>query len=121
MIAIIPTADRQKATVRVRIGFDELDPRILPEMGVKVAFQESGPRTTGAARLQVPAAALRRQDGKDRVFVVEDGRVERRAIVVERTQGGRVTVAAGLSPGERVVLDPPDDLKDGDQIEEIDE
>ena len=69
VIAIIPTADRQKSTVKVRVGFDKLDPRILPEMGVKVAFRESGeaaPRP--AARSTVPKSAVRQQDGRDVVL-----------------------------------------------------
>ena len=65
-IAIVPTADRQRATVKVRIGFAELDPRILPDMGVKVAFREREvDEQTGRARVVVPAAAVRKLDGRD--------------------------------------------------------
>src|SRR6266705_6814124 len=79
--AIIPTADRQKSTVKVRVGFDKLDPRILPEMGVKVAFRETGGSTSTAARtLLVPKTAVQQQGGRDVVMVVQNGVVERRAV-----------------------------------------
>src|SRR3954451_23495830 len=74
VIAIIPTADRQKATVKVRVGFVKLDPRILPDMSVKVAFQ-SAPVTNAAPRaITIPKAVVRQQDGRDIVWLVRDGR-----------------------------------------------
>lgn len=118
VIAIIPTADRATATVQVRIGFDELDPRILPDMGVKVAFQ--GIEEAGAANLAVvvPARAVRNDGNTDLVFVVNEGTVERRAVRLGDADGGETFVLAGLSGGERVVVDGPEDLEDGDEIEE---
>ena len=83
VITTIPAADRQKATVLVRIAFDELDPRILPDMGVKVAFRGAGPAEgapVARASLEVPKSALRRDGERDVVYVVHDGKVERRAI-----------------------------------------
>jgi RND family efflux transporter MFP subunit len=118
VITTVPAADRQKATVKVRIAFDELgDPRILPDMGVKVAFQSEG---DGAAaprpRLVVPSQALRRERDAAIVFTVRDGRAERRAVAVGGTGGDGVEVLSGLRPGERVVIDPPPDLADGDRV-----
>jgi len=118
VIAIIPTADRQRATVEVRVGFDELDPRILPDMGVKVAFQEAGENEPRGAGWVIPDNALQKMDGRDVVFVVADGVAERRAVRIGERQNGEVVIAAGLGPGERVVVDPPTALADGARIEE---
>jgi RND family efflux transporter MFP subunit len=121
VIAIIPTADRQRATVEVRVGFDELDPRILPDMGVKVAFQEtadSGPDDSAPVGLALPAAALRREQGRDYVWVVKDGRAERRAVAAATGPGDSVTVTSGLAPGESVVIEGPPELADGMAVEE---
>jgi RND family efflux transporter MFP subunit len=114
VIAIIPTADRQKSTVKVRVGFDQLDPRILPEMAVKVAFRETGggPATANHTVL-VPKTAVQSRDGRDVVFVVQHGRAERRAVTVIDTQGGDSVLSAGVSAGESVVADPPAGLTDG--------
>src|SRR5262249_42732601 len=84
VIAIIPTADRQKSTVKVRVGFVKLDPRILPEMSVKVAFHEvTGEKVANASRaISVPKTAVQEQDGRKMVFVVQNNRAERRAVTV---------------------------------------
>jgi RND family efflux transporter MFP subunit len=115
VIAIIPTADRQKATVKVRVGFEKLDPRILPQMGVKVAFQsdEAADTTAPVRSLGVPKSAVVKTDGKAIAWVVKDGKVERRAITVADSGDSQVTVSAGLAAGETVVLDPPATLTDG--------
>jgi HlyD family secretion protein len=114
VIAIIPTADRQKSTVKVRIGFDQLDPRILPEMAVKVAFHETGGGPAAAPRtVLVPKSAVQNRDGRDIVFVVQNGRAERRAVTVIETQGDDSVLSAGVSAGENVVADPPAILTDG--------
>jgi len=121
VIAIIPTADRQRATVEVRVGFDELDQRILPDMGVKVAFQEvtsvAGP-STGPSAMLVPRSALRSGEGRDYLFVVNAGRAERRAVAAGDSRGNDVLITSGLSPGERVVTDAPPELADGDLLGE---
>ncbi len=119
VIAIVPTADRQRATVRVRVGFDRLDPRILPDMGVKVAFQETAADGPGQTQVSVPAGALWNDGGADVVWVLAAGTVERRAVAVEVVRGQEAMVSAGLSPGERVVIEPPDSLQEGDEVEEI--
>ena len=121
VITTIPTADRQKATVRVRIGFDKLDPRILPDMGVKVSFLRDEPAAgaaaaPAAAAALVPKGALRTDNGRSIVFVVKDDRVERRAVSVGLENGDQVEVLSGVSAGERVVVDAPQTLKDGDKV-----
>jgi RND family efflux transporter MFP subunit len=119
VIAIIPTADRQKATVKVRVGFDQLDPRILPDMGVKVAFQSNADSNGPAARsITIPKAAVREQDGRSIVWVVRDGRVERRAVTVASGTGDEATLAGGLNGGEKVVVEGADNLVDGARVVE---
>jgi HlyD family secretion protein len=115
---MVPTADRQKATVLVRIAFNELDPRILPDMGVKVTFlrdkdKEDGPAVAVRPVALVPKTAIRTEAQQSFVFIVVDGRVDRRAITTGGTDGDRVEVIAGLNAGERVVLSPPAELKAG--------
>jgi len=120
VITTIPSADRQKATVKVRIGFDGLDPRILPDMGVKVSFLREAPSASQAAsaapRVIVPKPAIRTVDGKTIVFVVKDDRVERRAVSVGLETGDQVEVISGVNAGERVVVEGPPTLKDGDKV-----
>jgi len=118
VIAIIPTADRQKATVKVRVGFNELDPRILPDMSVKVAFQSSGEATTAQAGVRIPKAALSQRDGRDVVWIVRDNQVERRAVTIGTTHEKEVSIAAGVSAGERVVVEGSERLADGARVTE---
>ena len=119
VIATIPSADRQKATVRVRIGFEQLEPRILPDMGVKVSFLNERPASDSAAartRLVVPTAAVRSADGRSVVFVMRDDRVERRAVSIGAASGDQTEVLSGVSAGEHVVVEGPQTLKDGDKV-----
>jgi RND family efflux transporter MFP subunit len=119
VITTIPAADRQRATVLVRIAFDELDPRLLPDMGVKVAFLEERPPTAAEVtgpRLLIPANALRTENGQDIVFIVRGDLAERRAVRTGSAVGAQVEVVAGLTAGERVVVDGPDELLDGDRV-----
>jgi HlyD family secretion protein len=119
VITTIPSADRQKATVKVRIGFESLDPKILPDMGVKVAFLRDAPaagEAPAATAVIVPKAAVRSADGKPVVFVLNEDRVERRAIRVGLETGDQVEVLSGVRAGERVVIDGPQTLKDGDKV-----
>jgi len=119
VITTVPTADRQKATVLVRIGFKALDPRILPDMGVKVTFlREAGEEAAPAARptALVPKAAIRSEGDQTYVFVVAGEIVERRAVKTGGTDGDRIEVVAGLSAGERVVVSPPPGLAGGAMV-----
>ena len=111
----IPTADRQKATVKVRISFDKLDPRILPDMGIKVAFLRTGeePASTGAPRVLVPKEALRDDGGQKIMFVVKDEKLERRAVTTGLVMGSDIEVVAGIAQGDAVVVKGPEGLKDG--------
>jgi RND family efflux transporter MFP subunit len=119
VIAIIPTADRDKSTVKVRVGFDKLDPRILPEMSIKVAFQEaSGGAQAAIHEVVLPKDAVSSQDGRDVVYVVQNGRAERRAVTVSRTDNDDAVLSAGVSDGETVIVDAPPELKDGMAVKE---
>ncbi len=115
---VIPTADRQKATVKVRVAFDRLDPRILPDMGVKVTFlgEEPSSRATGPPAVLVPRTALREEGGSPVVFVYSDGRVERRAVRLGQARGDNQEVVAGLSDGEQVVVKGLEGLGDGQRV-----
>jgi RND family efflux transporter MFP subunit len=115
---VIPTADRQKATVKVRISFLKLDPRILPDMGIKVTFLGNEPDKKGdEAAATVPASALRDENGKKIVFVVKDEKLERRAVTVGNTSGSDAEILAGLTAGDRVVVKGPADLHDGEAVQ----
>lgn len=120
VINIVPTADRQKATVKVRIGFDQLDSRILPDMGVKVGFLEEADDPVEEEALDavalVPPSAVSTLEGRRYVWVVDGETVERRAVSTGRERGGLVAVRSGLRPGERIVATPPDGLSDGQQV-----
>lgn len=123
VIAIIPTADRQRATVEVRVGFDELDPRILPDMGAKVAFQdeaiEAAPSSaSGISGVVVPQGALIRKDGREYVLLLVNGQVERRAIATAGERGKEILVTSGLSGGDKVIINAPAGLEAGARVKE---
>src|SRR4029079_10598198 len=82
VLAVVPTADRQKATVKVRIAFDRLDPRILPDMGVKTSFITNEPAAAVATTVEVPKTAVKRDGDQDIVYVVRENKAERRAVKV---------------------------------------
>jgi len=121
VIAIIPTADRAKATVKVRIALKSKDPRIVPDMGVRVSFLEQQdtkkPIAQAAPRTQLPAAALRKDGEQDVVFVMHDGKAERRAVKLGGNLGDNRQVLAGVSAGEQVITEAPATLKDGDEVQ----
>jgi RND family efflux transporter MFP subunit len=118
VINIVPTADRTKATVRVRIGFVELDPRILPDMGIKVRFLDDEPvaQANSGPRIRVPAAAVQREGDSAFVWVVSGGRVERRAVTVGAENEGRVEVRAGVRDGDELVSPVVQGLEDGGRV-----
>ena len=117
VIAIVPTADRDRATVRVRIGFEALDSRILPDMGVKVAFRDDRQEKEARRLVAISRKAIREDSGRDIVFVVTGESVERRTVNVVSVEGDEALIVAGLDDGERVVVDGPEDLTDGDRVE----
>jgi HlyD family secretion protein len=124
---IIPTADRQKATVKVRITISNLEKYdfILPDMGVKVAFLENekpvakdkGKDKGPEAVAFIPKSAVRSEAGSSFVFLFHDGKVERRAVKLGTERGTDVAVLAGVSPGDSLVVKGPESLHDGDKAE----
>lgn len=117
VITTVPAADRESATVRVRIRFETLDPRILPEMGAKVTFL-SDPAEAGAAarRISFPVAALRKDGDDEIVFLAKDGKAARRVVTVERRDGDRAIVASGVAVGDVVIVVGPEKLEDGRKV-----
>jgi len=119
VIAIIPAADRGKATVKVRIALKVKDPRIVPDMGVRVSFLEPARPAEAVAEapgVLAPAAAIASRDGKDVAFVIADEKVSQRALRLGRKLGDDREVLDGLAGGDTVVLDPPKDLSDGERV-----
>jgi hypothetical protein len=117
VINIVPTADRQKATVRVRIGFDGLDPRILPDMGVKVSFMDgrAGEPVPATARpaVRVPADAVVKEGDTTFVWRVNDDSVERVAVRTGGERNGQIEVLSGINAGDVLVGKPVDGLAEG--------
>jgi len=122
VIAIIPTADRSKATVKVRIGLDAKDSRIVPDMGVRVSFLEAGKAADREEQrprgVLVPAAALRKDGDRDIVFVLKGHRAQRRTVTLGGVSGDSRQLLAGVSPGEAVIVDAPADLGDDAAVRE---
>ncbi len=116
VITTIPAAERDKATVKVRIAFDALDPRILPDMGVKVAFLEEEGAGETRRSVRVPRSAVRGGLGSEFVWVVVDEALERRAIRLAAGGADPAEVVAGLVAGERVVIEGPADLAAGARV-----
>jgi RND family efflux transporter MFP subunit len=116
VIAIIPTADRSKATVKVRIGLDLKEGRIVPDMGVRVAFlEEHKPAAQTQERprgVLVPATAIRREGDQAVVFVLKERRAQRRSVTLGGAIGDTRQVLAGVSPGEAVIVEAPAGLQD---------
>lgn len=123
VIAIIPTADRQRATVEVRVGFEELDARILPDMGVKVAFQEESEagQIAGRAGVLIPQSAVSKSDNKQYVWLIVNGVVERRAISTAGQRGKEILVNSRLSAGDKVIINAPANLENGTRVRETKE
>ncbi|MDE0225784.1 MAG: efflux RND transporter periplasmic adaptor subunit [Gammaproteobacteria bacterium] len=126
VIAIIPTADRNKATVRVRIRILDRDDRVLPDMGVKVRFLDDEPASppVAATGVVVPSDAVTETGDEAYVWVVREDRVARRRVVVAGPHGERLRVVAGLAGGERVVSFPSNasgdrNLADGDLVQVV--
>jgi RND family efflux transporter MFP subunit len=119
---VIPSADRQKATVKVRISFLKLDPRILPDMGVKVTFlgEENRKAHSSAgseAGVLVPESAVREDNGQKIVFLLKDNHAERRAVTLGSARGGEAEIIGGLAPGDAVIVKGPPGLRDGQNVE----
>jgi len=115
--------NRVKATVEVRVGFDELDARILPDMGVKVAFQEESEagQIAGRAGVLIPQSAVSKSDNKQYVWLIVNGVVERRAISTAGQRGKEILVNSGLSAGDKVIINAPANLENGTRVRETKE
>ena len=118
VIAIIPAADRGKATVKVRVGIDAKDARIVPDMGARVSFLEEAKPVQADVKpgVLVPAAAIVERDGKDVAFAIDGEAVQQRTLKLGRTLGDDREVLEGLNGGDAVVLDPPEQLADGSRV-----
>lgn len=114
VINIVPTANREKSTVKVRIGFDHLDPRILPEMGVQVWFLASAP--AGHKVVFVPTAALHSDGGKNYVFTLKDGRAHRVAVSVGGVDGADSEIKSGVRAGAPIIVGVGGTLHDGERV-----
>lgn len=120
VIAIIPTADRGKATVKVRVGLDEKDARIVPDMGVRVSFLEAERRVEAVAAeppkgVLVPSGSIVQRDGRSIVFAIEGDRVRAQPVTAGQAYGD-LRLVEGLAAGARVVSEPPADLRDGARV-----
>ena len=121
VVAIIPTADRSKATVKVRVALLERDARILPDMGVRVSFLPVGAPADEAAQQQdsdavlLPASAVVKRDGGDVVFVVIAGRAQARPVQVADRRAGRIQLES-VAAGTMVVRAPPEKLQSGARV-----
>ncbi len=115
---VMPTADRQKATVLVLVAIDSDDARILPEMGARVVFRAPGDSAAAAApsRVTVPAAAVRSDGGADYVWVVVNDIAERRAVQAAPVMGDEREIRSGLNGGETIIVDAPAELTDGAKV-----
>jgi HlyD family secretion protein len=117
---VIPTADRQKATVKVRLSFNHLDPRILPDMGVKVSFlgdPVAQEKRSGGARAVIPTAAVRTDGRESVVLTVVRDKLERHTVTLGADHGGDVEVMTGVSPGDMVVVRGGTGLRDGQTVD----
>ena len=115
---IVPTADRSKATIMVKVVFDSLEPRILPEMSAKVAFLSRPLKSNEAQpRLVVNPKALLPKNGKLLAFVLKDQKVQAVPVEVGPKLGDLVEVLGGLQEGDKVVLQPPANLRSGDRVQ----
>lgn len=117
---VVPTADRQKATVQVKVSILDVDPRILPEMGAKAVFAREGQYAASAdaapRRVLVPKEALAGSGAEQHVWVVSSDRAEKRSVVSGNEQDGKVQIQSGLQGGETIILAPSADLQPGARV-----
>jgi RND family efflux transporter MFP subunit len=118
VISVVPTANKEKATVKVRIAFNKLDPRIVPEMGVQVWFYDKKPKPGehAPAVVSVPAKAVHGSGSDQYVYVVDEDKVHRQPIKTGPRRGDNVQVASGLSGGEQVVISAPSKIHNGETV-----
>jgi RND family efflux transporter MFP subunit len=112
---IVPTADRAKATVLTKVRFKERDERVLPEMRAKVNFlkEENNHKQSSTPKISVPASAITNRNGQKVVFVVKDEIVVETAVTLGESMGNRIEIKQGVTPGQKVVLRPAENLSTG--------
>ena len=116
---IVPTADRSKATVLVKVGFKNYDSRVLPEMSAKVSFFTEPVDTSVTNQkpiLVIPSSAVRNTDGKNLVFTVSDNKAVKNEITTGQTLGSYVEVISGLKSGQKVINNLDEQIKDGVEV-----
>jgi RND family efflux transporter MFP subunit len=119
VIAIVPAADRGKATVKVRVAMEKKDSRIVPDMGVRVSFLEAKPADTTQAPkgVLVPTKAIVQRDGSDSVFIIAHGKAHRESVRPSSQDFGDMRlIPASVNAGDAVVVSPPDALHDGSDV-----
>lgn len=118
VVAVIPSADRGKATVKVRVALDQKDERVVPDMGVRVSFLAAKPKADAkpVPGVLVPPEAIVERDGAQVVFVVHENRAERRAVKLGSDVGKFRLATEGVKAGETVVVSPPAELKQGSTV-----
>lgn len=118
VLAVIPSADRGKATVKVRVTLDQKDDRVVPDMGVRVSFLAAKPKVEAkpVPGVLVPPEALVQHEGGNAVFVVTDGRAQQRAVKLGADAGKFKLATEGLKSGETVIVSPPAELKEGSNV-----
>jgi hypothetical protein len=120
VIAIVPAADRGKATVKVRVALEHKDGRIVPDMGVRVSFLEVKPKAAAQVPkgVLVPAKAIAQRDGRSVIFVVVDGKAQQRTVQPSAQDYGELRlVPAAVNAGDNVVVSPPASLHDGSDVQ----
>jgi HlyD family secretion protein len=118
---VVPTADRQRATVQVKVTIDDHDPRILPEMGAKVDFLEPAPKATGSVTpvrttIRVPSTAVRSEGSTSVVWIVREGRLTKRVVTTGPVSGGFLEVRSGLNGGEQLLTGGVDAPTEGMKV-----
>ena len=119
VIAIVPAADRGKATVKVRVAMEQKDSRIVPDMGVRVSFLEAKKTaaTEGPKGVLVPAKAIVQRDGNASLFIVANGKVRQQTVQPSSQDfGDKRLIPESVNAGDVVVVSPPDDLHDGSEV-----
>ena len=118
VLAVIPSADRGKATVKVRVVLDQKDERVVPDMGVRVSFLAAKPKAQSAPvpGVLLPPDALVQREGANTVFVVNEDRAQQRAVKLGADVGKFRLVTEGLKAGETVIVSPPAELKNGSTV-----